>query len=157
MSESRRLGQKWTEPELIVVLDMYFNGHLTDSHGHDEIAKCLGRYNPNTNSYSDGAVNEKLAEIKGYVEGSRAHRHPGNTIISLIGKHERDHTSLRARAITAWREILRDYRLKRKRYKHDSMFKSARDLAKRCESWTPHSIAKRSTMLGGWVVSRWKY
>lgn len=109
MSESRRLRQKWAVPELTAVLDMYFNGGLTDSHGHDEIAKCLGRYNPNTNSYCDGAVNEKLAEIKGYIEGSRAHRHPGNSIISLIGEYRNDHRALRVAAIAAWRGILREY------------------------------------------------
>lgn len=109
MSESRRLGQKWTEPELIVAVDMYFNGHLTDSHGHDEIAKCLGRYNPDTNSYNDGGVNQKLAEIKGYVEGTRQPRHPGSGLIALVDRYKDDRHGLRIAARSAWREILRDY------------------------------------------------
>ncbi|HTS16040.1 MAG TPA: hypothetical protein VMP11_00550 [Verrucomicrobiae bacterium] len=109
MSESRRLGQDWTDPELIAVLDMYFNGHFTDSHGHDEFAKCLGRYNPNTNSHSDGAVNEKLAEIKGHIEGSRAHRHPGASLIALIDRYSDNHRALRVAAAEAWRDIVREY------------------------------------------------
>lgn len=109
MSESRRLGQKWTEPELVVVVDMYFNGHLTDSHGHDEIAKCLGRFNSDTNSYNDGGVNQKLAEIKGCVEGTRQARHPGAGILALVDRYRNDLQSLRVAAVVAWRDILRGY------------------------------------------------
>jgi hypothetical protein len=109
MSESRNLGRKWTDPELVVVLDMYVNGGLTDSHKHDAIAKCLGRYNPSTRSFRDGAVNQKLAEIKGILESSRAGRHPGGRIVALINKYEGKHAALRADAIKAWREICREY------------------------------------------------
>jgi hypothetical protein len=94
---------------LVVVLDMYVNGGLTDSHNHNSLAKCLGRYNPNTRSHSDGAVNQKLAEIKGQVEASRAGRHPGGGILALIDKYKNNKAALRADAITAWREICRDY------------------------------------------------
>jgi hypothetical protein len=109
MSASRRLRQKWTDQELIVVLDMYINGGLTDSHKHDAIARCLGRYNPNTRSFRDGAVNEKLAEIKGVLESSRAGRHPGGGIVALIDEYEDKDEALRADAIKAWRAICREY------------------------------------------------
>jgi hypothetical protein len=29
MNDTSRLGKAWTEDELVVVLDLYFNGHLT--------------------------------------------------------------------------------------------------------------------------------
>jgi len=119
MSESRSLGQKWTKPELIVILDMYFNGHLTDSHDHDEITKCLGRYNRNTRSFHDGAVNQKLAEIKGYVEGTREPRHPGGSIIALIDEYQDDLGALRTAAIRSWRDVLRDYSGPVPQYVHD--------------------------------------
>ena len=109
MSESRRLRKKWTETELIVVVDMYFNGHLKDSHGHDEIAKCLGRYNPNTNSFNDGGVNQKLAEIKGYIQGTRQPRHPGGSIIGVVEQYRDNQCALRAAARAAWRSILSDF------------------------------------------------
>jgi hypothetical protein len=44
MSESPRLRRGWNEAELIVTIDMYFNGGMTDSHGHDDIARCMGRF-----------------------------------------------------------------------------------------------------------------
>ena len=82
---------------------------MTDSHGYDDFARCLGRYNPDTNSYNDGAVNQKLAEIKGYAEGTRQPRHPGATIIILVDKYSRDRQALRVAATLAWRGVLRDY------------------------------------------------
>lgn len=109
MSESRRLGRRWKEPELVVLVDMYFNGRLTDSHGHDNLARCLGRYNADTNSYNDGGVNQKFAEIKGYVEGTRRPRHPGKTIVALVDRYRDDHRALRVAARAAWPHILRDY------------------------------------------------
>jgi hypothetical protein len=109
MSESRRFKRKWTEPELTVILDMYVNGGLTDSHKHDAFAKCLGRYNPNTRSFSDGAVNQKLAEIKGILEASRSGRHPGGRIQQLIEKYRNRPAALRTDAVTAWRDICREY------------------------------------------------
>ena len=69
--ENRRYRHGWTDQELLIVLDLYFNRHETDSHGHEAVARCLGRYNANTRSYNDGAVNLKLSEIKGLVERSR--------------------------------------------------------------------------------------
>ena len=109
MNDSQRLGQEWSESELIVVLDLHFNGQLTDSHGHDEIARCLGRYNPKTSSFNDGSVNQKLAEIRGYLDNSRMPRHPGDSLVALIEKYRNDLTSLHRRAAAAWRSILRDY------------------------------------------------
>ena len=109
MSESRRMGKEWTEEELTVVLDMYVNENLTDSHGHDEIARCMGRYNPTARSNKDGAINEKLAEIKGHKEATRRQRHPGNTLLSLMEKYDGKPAELRAAAIDAWKRILRGY------------------------------------------------
>ncbi len=109
MFESRRLGQEWKESELIVVLDLYFNGSMTDSHGHDEYAKLLGRYNAGTDSFSDGGVNQKLAEIKGYIEQARKPRHPGENLIGLISRLSGDLPALCSRAAEGWREILQGY------------------------------------------------
>jgi hypothetical protein len=119
MSESRRLGQRWRDPELVVIVDMYFNGHLTDSHGHDEIARCLGRFNPDTNSYNDGGVNQKLAEIKGYVEGTRQARHPGTGILALVDRYRNDLPALRVAAVVAWRDTLTSYTGQLPRYVQD--------------------------------------
>lgn len=107
MSESSRRGQAWAEDELTLLLDMHFNGHLIDSHDHDDISRFLGRHNPGARSFQDGAVNQKLAEIKGEVEASRAGRHPGNMLIELIDKYESNHAALRVAAIAACRSICR--------------------------------------------------
>jgi hypothetical protein len=107
VSESSRLRRTWSDDELVLFLDMYFNGHMTDSHNHDEIARFLGRYNPRANKYRDGGVNQKIAEIKGYVEPSRARRHPGRRMVALIRQYEHDHQGLRARAVRGCRTLLR--------------------------------------------------
>ena len=106
MSKSRRLGSEWTEGELIVVLDMYFNEGMRDSHGFDEVAMCMGRYNASTNSYHDGAVNEKIAEIIGLVEFGRKPRNPGDLLASLVARFSTDLLALRVAARQSWPEIL---------------------------------------------------
>ena len=105
-SESHNLKKKWQAPELIVILDMYFNENMTDNHNHDEIAKSLGRYNSNTRSFNDGAVNQKLAEIQGLLDPSRVGRHPGRRLIDLVEKYGKNKSELRRDAIEAWREII---------------------------------------------------
>jgi hypothetical protein len=107
--ENRRFRWGWTDQELLTVLDLYFNEHETDSHGHEGVARCMGRYNANTRSYNDGAINQKLSEIKGLVERSRMPRHSGERIQRLVeewGSRQRD---LRRAAIAAWRDILQTY------------------------------------------------
>ena len=49
------------------------------------------------------------------------------------------------------------YHLKRPRYLSDSIFKSARELARLHESWNPQAIAERATQMATWAISRWKY
>jgi len=111
MCETRNLQQRWTEDELVVVLDMYLNGGLRDSHGFDDIARFLGRYSPNTTSFHDGAINEKLAEIIGILEPpARGPRHPGSTLEGLVGRYNADHAALRARAVAVCRGIAAVYR-----------------------------------------------
>ena len=111
MSESRRLGSRWNRAELIVMLDMYFNERMRDSHGFDLISRCIGRYSAHTNSFHDGAVNEKLAEIIGIVERNRRRaRHPGDLLYDLIEEYSVDHRTLRAAARRSWSEVLEGYR-----------------------------------------------
>jgi hypothetical protein len=49
------------------------------------------------------------------------------------------------------------YSKKRDTYAADSMFKSARHLARANKAWTPNSIERRSKELAGWAVVRWAY
>jgi len=49
------------------------------------------------------------------------------------------------------------YVIKRKKYKEDSMFKSARVLAENHSEWNTESIESRSNKLAKWAVSRWPY
>ncbi len=49
------------------------------------------------------------------------------------------------------------YETKRDKYKSDSMFKSARELANEYETWTPADIVKRGEIISEWAVKRWKY
>jgi hypothetical protein len=105
MSESSRLGKSWTTDELTLLFDMYVNGHLVDSHEHDEISRLLGRYNPNARSHRDRAVNQKLAEIMGQLDRTRARRHPGRKILALVDNCGGDRLGLRAAATAAARSI----------------------------------------------------
>ena len=109
MSISRRLGQRWTDEELIVVLDLRLNHGLNDGHNHDAIAKCLGRYSPVTNSWKDGPVNQKLSEIIGMLNQSRAKRHSGNKIEALLKRYEKNLPALRREAKKSWPNILRTH------------------------------------------------
>ena len=109
MSENRRLRREWSEAEIVVTIDMYFNGGMTDSHGHDNIARCMGRFNPNTASYNDGAVNQKLAEIMGYVERARRPRHAGERLVALVDRYRDTKIELRSAATAAWQSIVRDH------------------------------------------------
>jgi hypothetical protein len=106
MSASRRLGLRWNDDELIVVLDLHINQDMHDGHHHDTIAKCMGRYSSGTNSHKDGPVNRKLAEVIGLLNASRAAQHPGRRIIELVKKYKNSHTLLRKDAINAWKNIL---------------------------------------------------
>lgn len=47
------------------------------------------------------------------------------------------------------------YADKRKTYKTDSMFKSARHFADEHEDWTPHALEERAQVLASWAVGRW--
>jgi len=109
MSESPRLRRGWNEAELIVTIDMYFNCGMTDNHGHDDIARSMGRFNPNTASYNDGAVNQKLAEIMGYVERARRPRHAGEKLMALVDRYRDNRKKLRGATTAAWQSIVRDY------------------------------------------------
>lgn len=105
MVEEQRLSCRWDEDELILVIAMYFIGHARDSHGYDEIARCMGRYNPATRSYRDGAINQKLAEISGYVERGREPRHAGEELMRLVDRYRNDPEGLRMAAACSWRNI----------------------------------------------------
>jgi len=109
MSVTRRLGRRWNDDELIVILDLYLNHGLRDGHQHNSIAKCLGRYSPRTSSYKDGPVNQKLAEIISERNTSRASRHAGTRIIELLDKYGHKRIALRADAAKAWRRVLKDH------------------------------------------------
>ncbi len=108
MNESRRFRREWLEQELIVVIDMYYNFRQTDSHGYDAVARCMGRYNP-AGARHDGSINEKIAEITGYVEKSRKERHPGAALFELVDRHRNNRNELRRAAKAAWQSILHDY------------------------------------------------
>ena len=107
MSESVRLGRAWTENELVLFVDMYVNGGRRDSHKHDDLARYLGRYNPHAESYRDGAVNRKLAEIAGEIGPGRARQHAGGRIVRLVQRYRSHHGQLRTDAIAACRAISR--------------------------------------------------
>jgi uncharacterized protein with ParB-like and HNH nuclease domain len=47
------------------------------------------------------------------------------------------------------------YKVKRKVYLEDSMFKGAREFAKENEFWTPKEFHARSAKLAEWVIERW--
>jgi len=49
------------------------------------------------------------------------------------------------------------YEKKRKRYLEDSMFKSARLLAKKYDDWTPKEMSSRADELATWASKRWIY
>jgi hypothetical protein len=49
------------------------------------------------------------------------------------------------------------YEKKRKRYLEDSMFKSARLLAKKNNDWTPKEMASRADELAAWASKRWTH
>lgn len=82
---------------------------MTDNHGHDDIARSMGRFNPNTASYNDGAVNQKLAEIMGYVEHDRRPRHAGERLMALVDRYRDKKSELRSAATAAWQSIVRDH------------------------------------------------
>jgi hypothetical protein len=46
---------------------------------------------------------------------------------------------------------------KRPVFEADSMFKSARTLAKQNATWTTKSIASRGKAMADWVVERWPF
>jgi hypothetical protein len=105
MSENSRLFTRWTDNELILLLDLYYNGNRTDSHNHDDIARFLGRYNPQTGSNGDGSVNQKIGEIMGCVDASRVAMHPGRRIIALIDRFNGDTEAIRSAARDACRAL----------------------------------------------------
>jgi hypothetical protein len=109
MSESRRLRREWSEAEIVVTVDMYFNGGMRDGHGHDDAARCMGRFNPNTAWHHDGAVNQKLAEIMGYIERGRRPRHAGEKLMALVDRYRDKKSELRSAATAAWQGIVRDH------------------------------------------------
>ncbi|WP_308911501.1 DUF262 domain-containing protein [Pseudokordiimonas caeni] len=49
------------------------------------------------------------------------------------------------------------YTGKQPRYRLESMFVSARNLADRWDNWSPESVAERSEMLANWAVERWPH
>ena len=49
------------------------------------------------------------------------------------------------------------YVIKKKKYKEDSMFKSARVLAENHSEWNPESIESRSNKLAEWALKRWPH
>jgi hypothetical protein len=49
------------------------------------------------------------------------------------------------------------YDKKRAKYSEDSMFKSARHVAKLYKTWTPADMNHRANELAKWAVARWKY
>jgi hypothetical protein len=65
--------------------------------------------NPNTASYNDGAVNQKLAEIMGYVERARRPRHAGEKLMALVDRYRDNRKKLRGATTAAWQSIVRDY------------------------------------------------
>lgn len=46
---------------------------------------------------------------------------------------------------------------KKSKYLNDSMFKSARELAKEYNTWTKDDIIKRGGLLAEWAIKRWNY
>ena len=48
------------------------------------------------------------------------------------------------------------YRIKRAIFQQSSMYKSARALAERYETWTPDTVRERSAEIGEWAIKRWK-
>ena len=109
MSVSGRLRQRWTDDELVIMLDLSLNHGFNDSHNHDAIAKCLGRYNANTNSHKDGPVNQKLSEIMSIVDSGRAKRHTGTKLTELAEKYEKNLRGLRKDAVKAWKNVLESH------------------------------------------------
>jgi hypothetical protein len=69
----------------------------------------MGRFNPNTASYNDGAVNQKLAEMMGYVERARRPRHAGEKLMALVDRYRDNRNKLRCATTAAWQSIMRDY------------------------------------------------
>ena len=53
------------------MIDMYFDGDFKDGQNHEPIARILGRFNPAAPSHQDGGINQKLAEIMGYMKNER--------------------------------------------------------------------------------------
>lgn len=51
----------------------------------------------------------------------------------------------------------KSYKDKRDQYSNDSMFKSARELAKEYSTWTKTDIENRSKVLSKWALFNWKY
>ena len=49
------------------------------------------------------------------------------------------------------------YEKKKKRYLEDSMFKSARLLAKKYDDWTPKEMESRADESAAWALKRWIY
>ena len=105
MSGSARLGKAWTENELILFVDMYVNGDCKDSHDHDDLARYLGRCNPQAQSFRDGAINRKLAEIAGEIDPTRRRQNAGRAIVRLVERYRNDQGRLRTDAIAACRAI----------------------------------------------------
>jgi Protein of unknown function DUF262/Protein of unknown function (DUF1524) len=50
-----------------------------------------------------------------------------------------------------------EFQVKAARYKADSMFKSAREVAEQYTFWSPSEIRMRSDKLAKWASARWKY
>lgn len=105
MIKESRLYGRWDDDELILVIGMYFLRDNRDSHGYDEIARWLGRYNPATRSYRDGAINQKLAEISGYDKRGREPRHAGEKLMRLVDRYRADPEELRKAATRARNHI----------------------------------------------------
>jgi hypothetical protein len=105
MGASSRLRMAWTDDELTVIVEMYFQGNKRDGHGHDRIAAHMGRYNPNTRSHRDGAINQKLGEIMGYVNHGRVPRHAGERLMRLVDKYRDSPDELRKEAVAAWHRL----------------------------------------------------
>jgi len=51
----------------------------------------------------------------------------------------------------------KSYAIKKKRYKADAMYKSARALGEKNEEWNPAAIARRGKLQASWACKRWKY
>ncbi len=49
------------------------------------------------------------------------------------------------------------YSVKQRRFREDSMFKSARQFAENINEWTPKTLEERAAMLAAWALARWPH